>query len=146
MTLADMFDAHPSGIELEAQLYLDAIAALEECARICTQCADACVAERDPARLRDCIAASLDCADLCAATARILSRQTDADAAVQAAALRACIEACERCATVCEGHADHMDHCQICADACRACDEACRELHRELDGLDDGASAGGGTS
>lgn len=140
MSQADMFDSHPSGTDLDAPLYLDALDALEAAARAATQCADACVAERDPARLRDCIAAAQDVADLCAATARVIARQTEADPVVHAASLRACIEACHRCADACDRHGGQFDHCRICADACNDAVAACRALHRELDGLEEGVA------
>jgi hypothetical protein len=78
--------------------------------------------------LARCIRLNNDCADLCTATARILSRQTEPDAAVIRAAIDACAAACAACARECEQHGKHMEHCRICAEACRTCEGACRAL------------------
>jgi hypothetical protein len=32
------------------------------------------------------------------------------------------------CAEECERHAEHHDHCRVCAEACRRCEEACSAL------------------
>ena len=47
---------------------LTAIDEAYACAQACTSCADACLAERAVADLRQCIRLNLDCADVCAAT------------------------------------------------------------------------------
>jgi hypothetical protein len=42
--------------------------------------------------------------------------------------LEACVAACRVCGTECETHAQHMEHCRVCAAACRNCEEACNRL------------------
>jgi len=97
--------------------------------RACTQCADDCLSEKDVASLVKCIRIDLDCADICAATARVLSRQTEYDANLTRAQLQACVVACQTCAEECEQHAEHgMQHCVVCAAECRRCETACQEL------------------
>ncbi|QGQ20854.1 four-helix bundle copper-binding protein [Cellulomonas sp. JZ18] len=99
-----------------------------ECAQTCTACADACLGEEHVADLRACIRLDADCADVCAATAAVLSRQTDPDLKLVAALLEACATACGQCAEECEQHAGMHEHCRVCAQACRRCEAACRAL------------------
>ena len=61
------------------------------------------------------------------ATAGIIGRQTDYDAAVARPLLGACVAICKSCGDECERHA-HMPHCRVCAEACRRCEQACRDL------------------
>ena len=75
-----------------------------------------------------CIRLCLDCADVCTATVRVTSRQTDYDANVSKPLLEACVATCKSCGDECERHAQHHEHCRVCAEACRRCEQACREL------------------
>ncbi|MGV0645474.1 four-helix bundle copper-binding protein [Mycolicibacterium sp. XJ879] len=109
-----------------------AIAACVECAQACTACADACLGEASVAHLTRCIRTNSDCADICAATARVLSRQTGYDAHLTADVLKSCVTACRTCADECGSHAEHHEHCRICADVCRRCERACDELLAEV--------------
>lgn len=129
MTVKDMIATHPGSTTLDGELLNRAISTLDECATICTQCADACLGEPDlsPA-LADCIRTDLDCADVCAATSRVLARQTAFDAEVARALVQACVTACGACADDCESHAEHMDHCRVCAEMCRRCEQVCQEV------------------
>jgi hypothetical protein len=121
----EMLASHPHAHADQA--LARALETLEACARACTICADACLAEEDVASLLRCIRLDLDCADVCAATARVLARQTSSDGGVVRAQLEACLVACRTCAEECEQHAEHMEHCRLCAEACRSCERACRE-------------------
>ena len=106
------------------------LAAIDEayaCAQACTSCADACVAEQAVADLRQCIRLNLDCADVCAATGAIASRRTGSNEAVIRRILEACAIACGLCAAECERHAQHHEHCGICAESCRMCETACQQ-------------------
>jgi hypothetical protein len=123
-----MLRAHPRRAALDGTGLLACLQACLDCAQACVSCADACSAEADPKMLARCIRLNNDCADLCAATARILCRQTEPDAAVIRAVVEACAMACGACAAECERHGKHMAHCRICAEACRGCESACREL------------------
>jgi hypothetical protein len=129
-SVARMLHSHPrpSPVLADPDAIADAIVTLAACAQACTACADACLAEDDVAALRRCIRLNLDCADVCAATASLLSRRTETDADVVRGQLEACVVACRACGTECEGHADHMQHCRVCADACHACERACHDL------------------
>ena len=109
----------------------EAIQALFDCAQACTACADACLAEDGVKDLVRCIRLNLHCADLCATTGRILSRQEAPELA--RAVLEACALACKLCGDECAGHAQHMEHCRVCAEACRRCEEACRRLLASLE-------------
>ncbi|MGI8597149.1 MAG: four-helix bundle copper-binding protein [Thermoleophilaceae bacterium] len=102
--------------------------ALGECGQACTACADSCLSEEGIEQLGKCIRLDLDCADVCAATLRVLSRQHEYDATVTRALLEACRTACRACAEECESHADHHEHCRLCAESCRRCEQACDEL------------------
>jgi hypothetical protein len=102
------------------------------CEAICTICADASEAEDDVKDLVRCIRLCLDCADACAATARILGRQTDAHPPTQLNTLEACLAACRASADECERHAQHHEHCRLCAEECRRCEQVCEELRSAL--------------
>lgn len=86
------------------------------------------MSEEDVAALAKCIRANLDCADVCAATARVISRQTEDDANVARSVLEACIAACRSCGDECSCHAEHMPHCEICAQSYRQCEQSCRQV------------------
>ena len=75
-----------------------------------------------------CIRLNLDCADACDATGRILTRQTAADVGVLRAVIQACAAACRAGGDECERHAEHHEHCRVCAGACRRCEQACNDL------------------
>ena len=123
-----MLDAHPREFGFPAEHLAAAIEACFDCAQTCTACADACLGEDDVASMRRCITSDLNCSDICVATGRVLSRQTDYDAAVTQRALESCIRACTVCADECDKHAQHHRHCAICAEVCRACAAACAAL------------------
>lgn len=101
--------------------------ACRACAQACRTCADACATEPNADEMARCIRLDQDCADICDATAKVLSRASEADPTTLAALLGACAAACDACGTECEGHAS-MEHCRVCAEACRACESACRKL------------------
>ena len=99
-----------------------------DCAQTCVSCADACLGEAMVADLRQCIRMDLDCADICNATGLVASRRTGANDEVVRLLIEACAEACRLCAEECEKkHADHHEHCRVCAETCRQCERACRE-------------------
>ena len=50
------------------------------------------------------------------------------DADVTKPLLEACVATCKSCGDECERHAQHHEHCRVCAEACRRCEQACREL------------------
>src|SRR5690606_4400884 len=79
MTSAAMIETYPGEVEADHQRLSSALDALIACAQTCTACADACLAEQQPADLRACIRLNLDCADICGATARVFSRHTAGD-------------------------------------------------------------------
>lgn len=125
----EMLDTYPRELSADRGLLVACIDACSDCAGSCTLCADACLAEESVQELTTCVRLNLDCADVCAATGRVVSRQTGYDAEVTSAVLRACIEACGKCAAECEMHAAHgMEHCRVCAAECRRCEQACQEL------------------
>ena len=127
MTLP-MLETFPTDIDLDRGLLARTIDALVACSQTCTACSAACLSEESVAELTACIRTDLDCAAICATTARVLSRPTEAAAGVAESLLEACIVACRTCGDQCAMHADHHEHCRICADACRACEQACGEL------------------
>lgn len=126
--LRRMLDAHPHPAPSDGDEALTTILAAAECAHVCEACADACLAEDDPAEMRDCIRLNLDCAEICAAVARILARTGHRDRPTLRALLEACATACGACADECEGHAERMEHCRVCAEACRRCEQACQDM------------------
>lgn len=123
-----MLETYPLDINLDRAQLASVIDLLNECAEACTACADACLSEGMVAELTKCIRTNMDCADICAATARVLSRHTGYDANISRALLSACAQACASCRDECARHADHHEHCRICADVCDRCERACHEL------------------
>lgn len=126
--IREMLETHPWEGNVDRDALATCIEACSGCADSCTSCADACLSEDQVAELRKCIRLNLDCADVCDATARLLTRQTEYDAPVSKAQLEACRQACATCAEECEGHAEHHEHCRLCAEACRSCEQACERL------------------
>lgn len=120
---AALLDTHPQTRGSDNRLLADTIAALEDCAQTCTACADACLSEPDAAMLAACIRLNLDCADVCSATARVLTRS----GVLTEALLDACAQIARACADECSRHAEHHEHCRICALACHRADQACWE-------------------
>ena len=78
--------------------------------------------------LTRCIRLNRDCAEVWEATGKTLSRQTAFDAEMARAALEACARACGICGDECERHADHHEHCRVCAEACRRCESTCNDV------------------
>ena len=134
MSVEQILRTHPRPPITDVAVLAACIDECAECAATCTICADACLAEPDPAPLRRCIRVCLDCADACIDAGRILSRQTDPDADTQLTALKACLAACRACAAECERHAHHHEHCRLSAGECRRCERACDDLLGALGG------------
>ena len=121
----EILESHPAPAQLDRDLLARCIDECLACLQTCTACADADLAEDDIAEMRRCIRLCLDCADVCDATLRLLSRQTDYDPATTRAQVAASWEACAICARECERHAEHHEHCRICAEVCRRCEHSC---------------------
>jgi hypothetical protein len=131
VSIQEMLRPHPSQAahdESIARCIEEAVA----CAQTCTVCADACLAEDDVAELRRCIGLNLDCADVCDTTARVLSRAGSSDFELTRSVLLACIQACRSCGGECERHAEHHEHCRVCAESCRRCEEVCEKAVASL--------------
>ena len=100
---------------------------MEECidncfvaAQACEWCADECAElGEDMAR---CIRLCRDVADVATLHARLMARNSSAEADLAAT----CADLCEACADECAQH-DH-DHCQTCAEVLRECAESCRAM------------------
>ena len=127
-----MVESHPSGASVDAQTLAECIEACFDCAQTCSACADACLGEEEVASLARCVRLDLDCADICDATGKVLSRQTAFEAEMVRGAVEACARACKLCGDECEGHAEHHEHCKVCAEACRRCEKACNEVLQAL--------------
>jgi hypothetical protein len=123
-----MLASSPRSPAVDPDMLVECIERCFECAQTCTACADACLGEQEVTNLVGCIRLNLDCADLCETTGRILIRQTDFDVQTARAVLEACATACRVCGGECERHAEHMEHCRVCADACRRCEAACNAV------------------
>ena len=127
-TTLDILNAAPQKLTVDAALIAAAIDAANDCAVVCSACASACLSEDHPSEMAVCVRDDLDCADLCGVTARHLARLNASDKQLTLSVLAACIEACVQCAGSCAPHADHHEHCRLCAEACRRCEQACRAL------------------
>jgi hypothetical protein len=123
-----ILQTHPRPLIADAAVLARCIDECATCAATCTICADACLGEDDVRELERCIRRCLDCADACGAVGRIVSRQTDPEGSAQASVLEACVTACRTSAEECERHAQHHEHCRLCAEECRRCEQACDEL------------------
>jgi hypothetical protein len=124
-----MIEMNPNPAPMETATLVECIEACLFCAQACsTDCADACLGEQDILLLMRSIRLNLDCADLCAAAGSILSRQTTSESEMARIALEACSQARRRCGEECDQHADHMEHCRVCAEVCRRCESACNNL------------------
>ena len=123
-----MVQTNPTQAPVDESTLVECIEACFDCAQSCTACADACLGEGDIQMLARCIRLCLDCTEVCEATGKILSRQTAFDAEMARAALEACARACRICGDECEQHAEHHDHCRVCAEACRLCEQACSNV------------------
>jgi hypothetical protein len=123
-----MLETHPRPGTLEASPLLTCIEACFDCAQSCTACADADLGEDDVGMLIRCIRLCQDCSDVCMTTGRILSRQTEFEPQLARPVVQACLQACATCREECERHADHHEHCRVCAEACQRCEEACADL------------------
>jgi hypothetical protein len=123
-----MIETNPNPAPMNASQMATCIQACFDCSQVCSACADACLGEDDQEMLSRCIRLDLDCADMCNTTGRMLSRQTAFEPRLARPVLEACIQACGICAEECERHADHHEHCRVCAEACRRCADACEEV------------------
>jgi hypothetical protein len=121
----EMLEAHPWPAEIDRDVLARCIDECLACEMSCTACADASVAEEEVADLRRSIRLCLDCADTCEATARVITRQTEYVGATAKAQVSSCRDLCVLCAEECERHAEHHEHCRICAEQCRRCVDAC---------------------
>jgi hypothetical protein len=128
MTVREIISVHPRPSSVDRDLLLDCIEACYDCVATCTSCADADLGESDVQEMVRCVRLCLDCADLCAATGRIVTRQTEPDVGLIGATLEGCLVACRVCAAECDRHAEHHEHCRICAEVCRRCERACADL------------------
>ncbi len=123
-----MINAHPQPPAFDVTALERCIDATYACAQACTSCADACLGEDTVSELVRCIRLNLDCADICDVAGRLLSRQAPVEQEVIRLQLTACSAACRACGEECQRHADHMEHCRVCAIACRDCEKACNTL------------------
>jgi hypothetical protein len=128
MSVEEILKAHPRPPIADLPVLVRCIEECGICEATCTICADASLAEEDVSSMVRCIRLCLDCADACNATWRIVSRQTDPDHTTQRNALEACLAACRACARECGRHAQHHEHCRLCAEECRRCERPCEEL------------------
>jgi hypothetical protein len=127
-----MLETFPGTAQVEAGVLAACIDACFECAQSCTACGDASRAEPDYLTMLRCITLCENCSDICLATGGILSRQTEFVADLARSVVEACLRACRLSAEECERHAQHHEHCRVCAEACRACEEACAAVLRAL--------------
>lgn len=130
--IEQMLRTHPHPASSAGDEALACILACAECAATCTTCADACLTEENAHELTLCVKLNLDCADICALTGRLIARPSRRDEPTLEAMLEACATACRACAEECTKHADHMEHCRICAEACHACADACEAMASAL--------------
>jgi hypothetical protein len=128
MHAQDMLKQHPNKDNWNLELMERCIQECIDCAQSCTSCADSCLLEQNVKELARCIHANLDCADICETTGKVLSRLASPSEEIVKYQLVSCRTACEICEEECRKHAQHHEHCRICADACKSCRDACEEI------------------
>ncbi len=90
------------------------------CAIECTNCANACLQEKDLQKHMRCILLDKDCAALCQLTVAAITNNNPLISQV----LELCADMCNACADECAKH--HHEHCKRCAEICRQCAAECR--------------------
>ncbi|WP_340380309.1 hypothetical protein U5640_32120 [Streptomyces sp. SS7] len=130
----ELLDSISSESFLGNEVLAAAVDVLAECETAVTACATGMLAEKDADTLRAAIDRDLDCADVAAATRRILTRHSGHDPAFLTAQVEACLIACRYSHDLCSGHAQHHDHCRICAEATARATEACRSVLKAVRG------------
>ena len=139
-----IFDTIIGEQPIDPHLLAAGVDALQECALACTVCADADLAEAQPADLVECIRRNRDCLEVCAAAIGVVARWRQDNHALVVRLLEACVVACDLCAQECDRH-DH-EHCRKCSLACRRCESACRALLEEVEReVDEGYDVSGST-
>ncbi|MGE0697784.1 MAG: four-helix bundle copper-binding protein [Hyphomicrobiaceae bacterium] len=128
MHILEIMKTH-RGTTTDASLPLiQCIEACFDCAQTTVACADACLAESDPAPLARCIRVNGECSDIAGVTGRLLSRRLPSNPMIWERQLESLGVAARICAEECEKHASRHEHCRVCADACRKCEAACGAL------------------
>ena len=127
--VSELLATHPRPTQVDREALARCIAECYDCARSCTICVDANLAEEDVAEMRRCI--------ILPGLRRRLHRdpprhgqppdgiragdRAGGDRELPAILLLTCAEECER-------HAQHHEHCRLCAETCRRCEAACAAL------------------
>lgn len=101
----------------------ECIDACLDCAKVCQQCATACLKENNPATFSRCIELNITCATICLATAQVLNQRSDFSEKV----CNQCAEICHACYEECLKHPE-LGHCQRAAEVCRVCEELCLDM------------------
>ena len=127
-----IIQTHPKQSWLPGEQLGRAVETLNQCASVCTTCADACLAEEHVHDLIHCIRLNLDCADICGTTAAVLARPNEPDMNVLRSLLQTCQAICQSCGSECERHAQMHEHCRVCAESCRQCAQLCKELSQSV--------------
>jgi hypothetical protein len=130
--LTQMIQTHPEKSWLPGEQLASAVETLNQCASVCTACADACLAEQHVHDLVRCIHLNLDCAAICGTTATVLARSKEPDAYVLLLLIQTCQAICQSCGSECERHAQMHEHCRVCAESCRQCSQLCNELSKSV--------------
>ncbi|WP_405818630.1 hypothetical protein OG241_26825 [Streptomyces sp. NBC_01390] len=124
----ELLDSVTSASILSGEVLARAVDVLAACETAVTACATGMLADKDADALRTAIDQDLDCADVTAATRRVLTRHSGHDPALLTAQVEACLIACRRSHDLCGGHAEHHEHCRICAEATDQAADACRDV------------------
>lgn len=125
--LDSILKTHPHTDERLRSARAHAAQALNDCAEICSVCADACLWEKDPAMLRRCIIFNLECADACRFASRSIIRLDEGAGTLLRPIVHACLTAIQLCRDECDSHAHHH-HCRICAESCGEAMRVCNEF------------------
>jgi hypothetical protein len=128
MHILEIMKSHPGSATDDAVPLIQCIEACFDCGQTTVACADACLAEPEPAELARCIRINGETSDIAIVTGRLLSRRLPSNPLIWQRQLEACAVAARMCAEECEIHAARHDHCRVGAAACRKCERAVNAL------------------
>ena len=96
---------------------------LRECAESCSSTLAYCLGQGEDHVEENHLKAMVDCAEICNGTANFVARESE----LHATLMKACAEACGRCAETCEEF-EGDETMEACAETCRRCEEACNAM------------------
>src|SRR4051812_39881439 len=104
MHILEIMKTHPGTASGASTPLIQCIEACFDAAQTTVACADACLAEPNPAHLARCIRINGEASDIFTTTGRLLSRRLPSDPQIWDSQLQAAAVAARMCAEECETH------------------------------------------